>query len=136
MKNIIPIIIIIALTTSLFSSCIFDSSSDNIVGDYETIWIDIPQTRSISKGEEVVPEYVSAIGHNSRYIIAKQHPVTVGNIYNVSNDTTNYYIIEITSETFQDKPVYGPLNKHAFDSLREKFKIVDIQFDMLYPAYD
>jgi hypothetical protein len=48
-------------------------------------------------------------------------------------DTTNYYIIEITSNTFQDKPVYGPLDKRSFDSLRRKLNIGDIQFDMLYP---
>jgi Protein of unknown function (DUF3997) len=117
----------------LLSGCLFDSSSDKIIVDYETVWIDIPNTRGISKGETIVPAYVSEIGHNIDFIIAKQHPIKNGNITKVYMDTTNYYIIEITSNTFQDKPVYGPLDKRSFDSLRRKLNIGDIQFDMLYP---
>jgi len=117
------------------SGCIFDSGSDKIIGDYETIWIDIPQTRGISKGETIVPGYVSEIGHNSKYIIAKQHPIKDGNITMVHTDTTNYYIIEVSSNTFQDKPVYGPLNRQSFDSVRQKLNIVNIKFDMLYSEY-
>ena len=61
-----------SLLMFLLSGCLFDSDSDKIVGDYETIWIDIPQTRGISKGETIVPGYVSEIGHNANFIIAKQ----------------------------------------------------------------
>ena len=136
MEGMIQKLICIFFVTILLSSCLFDSSSDTIVGDYETIWIDIPQTRGISKGERIVPEYVSAIGHNSRYIIAKQHPVKIGNTYTVSTDTTNYYVVELTSNSFQDKPVYGPLNKSSFDSIRLKLKITDIKFDMFYPEFN
>ena len=117
------------------SSCLFDSDSDKIIYDYETIWIDIPQTRSISKGEEIVPAYVSEIGYNLKYIIAKQHPIKTGNIYTVYPDTTNYFIIELTGNTFQDKPVYGPLSKVSFDSLRKRLNITDIKFKMHYPEF-
>ena len=123
------------LIAFLFSGCLFDSSSDTITGDYETVWIDIPQTRSINKGEEIVPAYVSEIGHNSRYIIAKQHPIKQGNIVTVQTDTINYYIVEVTNNSFQDKPVYGPLNQKEFDSIRLKLNIADIKFDMHYPEY-
>lgn len=123
------------LIAPLLSGCLFDSSSDTIIGDYETIWIDIPQTRSINKGERVVPAYVSEIGHNDRYIIAKQHPIRDGSLVTVHTDTTNYYIIEVSTNSFQDKPVYGPLNKVSFDSLRRKLNITDIKFDMHYPEY-
>ena|SRR5688572_1325644 len=122
--------------TFLLSGCFFDSDSDVIIGDYKTSWIDIPQTRSINKGGEVVPAYVSEIGHNSKYIIAKQHPTKQGNIVSVIVDTINYYIIEISSNSFQDKPVYGPLNKLSFDSLRGKLNIVNIEFDMHYPEFN
>jgi hypothetical protein len=125
-----------ALFLSVFlSSCLFDSDSDKIVGDYETIWIDIPQTRSINKGEKIVPAYVSEIGSNLNFIIAKQHPIKQGNIVTVYTDTINYYIITISNNSFQDKPVYGPLNRKAFDSLRQKLKIENIEFDMFYPEY-
>lgn len=126
----------ITIFSSIFlSSCLFDSDSDKIIGDYETVWIDIPQTRSISKVEEIVPAYVSEIGHNSNFIIAKQQPIKQGNIVTVHIDTTNYYIITVSTNSFQDKPVYGPLSKNSFDSLRKELKIENIKFDMFYPEY-
>lgn len=126
----------ISIFSSIFlSSCLFDSDSDKIIGDYETVWIDIPQTRSIYKGEEIIPAYVSEIGHNSNFIIAKQQPIKQGTIVTVNTDTTNYYIITVSNNSFQDKPVYGPLSKTSFDSLRKELKIEDIKFDMFYPEY-
>ena len=116
------------------SSCLFDSGSDDIVGEYKTTWIDLPETRNINKGEQVVPEYVSEICHNSRFIIAKQHPIKYETRVIVNTDTVNYYIIEISDNSFQDKPVYGPLDKNKFDSLRRKLKISHIRFDMHYPV--
>lgn len=119
----------------LLSSCLFDSDSDTITGKYVTGWIDIPQTRNISKGEEIIPAYVSEIGYNSKYIIAKQHPISSGSIIRVNTDITNYYIIQISSNSYQDKPVYGPLNVAAFDSLRKVLNITDIKFKMRYPEH-
>ena len=117
----------ITIFSSIFlSSCLFDSDSDKIIDDYETVWIDIPQTRSISKGEEIVPAYVSEIGHNSNFIIAKQQPIKQGNIVTVHIDTTNYYIITVSTNSFQDKPVYGPLSKNSFDSLRKELLLSEI----------
>ena len=128
--------LLIIISSSIFvSSCLFDSDSDKIIGDYETVWIDIPQTRSISKGEEIIPAYVSEIEHNSNFIIAKQQPIKQGNIVTVHTDTTNYYIITVSNNSFQDKPVYGPLTKKSFDSLRQELKIENIKFDMFYPEY-
>lgn len=126
---------ITAFLSIFLSSCLFDSDSDKIIGDYETIWIDIPQTRSINKGEQIVPAYVSEIGHNSNFIIAKQHPIKEGNIVVVHTDATNYYIIAVSANSFQDKPVYGPLSKKSFDSLKQELKIENIKFDMFYPEY-
>ena len=117
------------------SSCLFDSDSDKIIGDYETVWIDIPQTRSINKGEKIIPAYVSEIGHNSNFIIAKQQPIKQGNIVTIHTDTANYYIITVSNNSFQDMPVYGPLSKKSFDSLRQELKIENIKFDMFYPEY-
>ena len=128
--------LLITIFSSIFlSSCLFDSDSDKIIADYETVWIDIPQTRSINKGEEIIPAYVSEIGHNSNFIIAKQQPIQQGNIVTVHTDTTNYYIITVSNNSFQDKPIYGPLSKKSFDSLRQELKIENIKFDMFYPEY-
>ena len=126
---------IVAFLSIFLSSCLFDSDSDKIIGDYETIWIDIPQTRSINKGESIVPAYVSEIGYNSDFIIAKQHPIKEGNIVGIHADTSNYFIITVSANSFQDKPVYGPLSKKSFDSLKKELKIEDIEFDMFYPEY-
>ncbi len=127
---------LITVVLSIFlSGCLFDSDSDTIVGNYETTWIDIPQTRSINKGKELVPAYVSSIVHNSNFIIAKQQPIKQGTIVTVHTDTTNYYIITVSNNSYQDKPVYGPLNKKSFDSLRQVLRIEDLQFDMFYPEY-
>ncbi|MGB4775764.1 MAG: DUF3997 domain-containing protein [Daejeonella sp.] len=126
---------ILSFLSIFLSSCFFDSDSDKIIGDYETGWIDIPQTRSINKGEQIIPAYVSEIGHNSNFIIAKQQPIKKGNIVTVHTDTINYYIITVSDNSFQDKPVYGPLNKKSFDSLRKELKIENIKFDVSYPEY-
>lgn len=128
--------LLFTIFSSIFlSGCLFDSDSDKIIGDYETAWIDIPQTRSIYKGEKIIPAYVSEIGHNSDFIIAKQQPIKQGNIITVYSDTTNYYVITVSNNSFQDKPVYGPLSKKSFDSLRQELKIENIKFDMFYPEY-
>ena len=128
-------LIITAFLSVFLSSCLFDSDSDKIIGDYETIWIDIPQTRSINKGEQIVPAYVSEIGHNADFIIAKQHPIKEGNIVEVHTDTSNYFIITVSANSFQDKPVYGPLSRKSFDSLKHELKIENIEFNMFYPEY-
>ena len=117
---------------SFFGGCLYDSDSNKIIGDYETSWINIPKTRGINKGETLLLPYVSEIGHNSDYIIAKQHPIKQGNKVSVYFDITNYYIIQVTSNSFQDKPVYGPLNKMSFDSLRNRLQITNIKFDISY----
>ncbi len=67
MKHLITLLSFIFLLT-----CLFDSESDKIIGDYESVWIDIPKTRRINKGEEILPAHVSEIEHHSSSIIAKQ----------------------------------------------------------------
>lgn len=113
---------------------LFDSGSDTVVDDYEVIWIDVHESRSLNKGEELVPEYVFAVGHNKRFIYAKQHPLLRNSPDKIDTTVTNYYIIERTKNGFQDKPKYGPLTKKSFDSLCLKFGIKSLDFDMNYPT--
>jgi len=63
MKLKLVVIVIVALV--FLSGCLFDGDSDTIIADYETAWIDTPEKRKIYKGEQIVPAYVSEIGHNS-----------------------------------------------------------------------
>ena len=50
--------LLLSFMVSFLSSCLLDGASDTITGDYETIWIDIPQKRSINKGERIISAFV------------------------------------------------------------------------------
>jgi hypothetical protein len=126
----------IIVSSLLLSSCfdLFDSGSDNVVDDYDVIWIDLHENRYLCKREELVPAYVFAVGHNDNFIFAKQHPLIPKSEEIIDNAVTNYYLIERTENEFQDKPTYGPLSKTEFVSLCKKLKIDDVEFDMQYPT--
>lgn len=124
----------IIFSSLLLSSCfgLFDSGTDNVVDDYDVIWIDLHENRSLCKREELVPAYVFAVGHNDKFIFAKQHPLIPKSEEIIDNAVTNYYLIERTENEFQDKPIYGPLTKNKFISLCKKLKITDVEFDLQY----
>jgi len=139
-KTIIILLLILSTLTGCFG--LFDSRSERITEDYILIWIDFQESQCIIKewdssgsGETIIPEYVFAVGHNDDYIIAKQHP-TAGfeGRYKINDEITNYYIIDIKSNTRKtDLNVIGPLTKAEFDTLRTELKISTLDFDMTYP---
>ena len=100
----------------LFSGCsIFDGDTDQVVEDYEVSWVDLLETRSLQKGEQIVPPYVFAVGHDSGFIFAKRHElVLINGEKHVDESVVYYYIVERTKRSFQDKPVYGPLSEAIF----------------------
>jgi hypothetical protein len=119
--------------------CLFDSSSDRIIGKYEVLSIDLPQNRMLAKEDDlhssssstIIEPYVFGIGHNEHYIIVKQHPTTgFEGGYKISADTTNYYIIDILNKK---EIIFGPLTLRQFDSLRTRLKIEGLLFDKTYP---
>ncbi|WP_431157850.1 DUF3997 domain-containing protein [Winogradskyella poriferorum] len=120
----------------LFQSCvIFDNDSDPIIGNYEVSWIDSPRTRAICEkysatGSTVlVPQYVFAIGYNSEFIIAKQHPTSdFKEGYKIDVSVTNYFIIDIRNGTH----VIGPLNKKSFFEQKSKLDIDELKFTRVY----
>lgn len=116
------------------NSCgIFDSGSDTIVDDYDVTWIDLHEQRALYKGEQLVPPYVFAAGHNEKFIFAKQHPL-VENDDIIDLKITNYFIIERSSEVFQDKKIYGPLTQNEFFNLCKHLEIENPEFDLTYPT--
>ena len=131
-KNLILILGILNL-----NSCfIFDSDSDIIIGKYEVLWIDSPNTRAVcekysSTGSTVlIPEYVFAVGHNSEFIIAKQHPTNgFENGNEIDKSKTNYYIVDIRNKS----KVFGPLTKSDFNNKVSELNIEEIEFDQNYP---
>lgn len=133
LKAVFGISLIVSIA---ISGCAWFDRSDHkqIIGDYEVGWNDLVQNRSISKSIKncsgcynvLVDGYVYAVGHNDRFIVAKQH---------TGNDTAAYFhIIDIKrNEKFGGKNgVYASLNKIAFDSLRQRLSITNIPFDLNY----
>lgn len=118
----------------LFSSCSFDSRTDRVVDDYEVAWIDVHEERALYKGEEIVPPYVFAVGHDSKYIFVKQHPLSSETTEKIDGSVVNYYIIERTKTMYQDKPKYGPLTKEKFEKKCIELGILNVAFDLEYPA--
>lgn len=116
----------------LFPACLFDSGSDTIVDNYEVNWIDVHESRRLSKVEGIVLPYVFAAGHDDRFVFAKQHPLLYNTSEKIDKSIVNFYIVERTNSTFQDKPVYGPLTKEMFDSLCKKLAIINPDFDHTY----
>ena len=133
MLNFVKKTIVIAFLFSIVG-CLFDSGTDTVVDDYKVTWIDVIESRDLNKKEELVPAYVFAVGYDSRFIFAKQHPLRPNSKEKIDTTVTNYYIIERTKNEFQDKPKYGPLAKTGFDSLCSKLGVVKIKFDMVYPT--
>jgi len=110
------------------------SAHERIIGDYEVGWNDLIRNRNISKPDPrcsgcyqvLVDGYVYAVGHNERFIRAKQHygPDTI----------TQYFIIDIAeNQTQGGDGIYGPLSAATFTSLSNKLRIADLPFDQLYP---
>ena len=139
MTTTIKNILLLFLTISFLTGCLFDSSSDRITGKYIVLWIDLPQNQMIGKEDKLhssssstlIEPYIFAVGHNEHYIIAKQHPTSgFEGGYKIHTDTTNYYIIDIYKE--KDK-IFGPLTLKRFDSLKTEFKIDKLQFNKTYP---
>ena len=128
--------IILLLTVFLFSSCfgLFDSGTYKVVDDYEVTWIDLIKERALYKQEKLVSAYVFAVGHDTKYIYAKQHPLVIISNEKIDTTITNYYLIERTKNKFQDKPKYGPLTKQSFDSLCARLGIKDVKFDKTFPT--
>jgi hypothetical protein len=123
--------------TFLLSACLGMSgyNFETIYGVYNIGWIDEKSNQRICKslkagehgGETLIKPYVFAVGHNTRFIIAKQHPINNGVL---ETGITNYYIIDMSLDPYAgQKGIYGPLSHSSFDSMRQDMKIIDIQFD-------
>lgn len=139
MTILIKNILLLLWAFFVLTGCLFDSSSDRIIGKYKALWIDLPQNQMLVKEDNLhssssstlIESYIFAIGHNKHYIIAKQHPTNgFEGGYTIHTDTTNYYIINI--DNGKDK-IFGPLSLKQFDSLKTKLNIESLQFNKTYP---
>jgi len=136
-------IIIILVGLTLSSCYLFDSGSDKIIGNYKVLWIDIFSNQIICEADkenstscsQLIGEYVFAVGHNSNFIVAKQHPTNgFKNGYEVDTSVTNYFVIDINGKiTKSGDKVIGPLSKKEFDKTVSELNIETIKFDQSYP---
>ncbi|MEK8179910.1 DUF3997 domain-containing protein [Flavobacterium buctense] len=128
--------------TNLFLTIIFaflnyscawfeESEHQKIIGDYEVGWNDLESNRSIHKlikncdgcSEVIIENYVYAVGHNEKYIIAKQ-------IQNF-NGETRYFIIDIKKNKISSqKGIFGPLSETEFEKTRKELQIESLKFDL------
>jgi len=109
----------------------------DVIANYYLIATDVPENMVLSyyasdsgdNYEEIVPSTVYEIGHNSKYIIAKQHPRTFPNPPDTA--ITNYYIVPIrtNSATSMKKTVIGPLTLEEFNV---KCKELNIQAEIKF----
>ena len=109
------------------------SEHDLIIGNYYVGWIDMVSNRAIvyqydsNSYKGIVPSYVYAVGNNSDFIIAKQHP------YSNDLSVTKYFIVDLNKELRRDKDaVIGPMNEKEFDKKSIELKISEFEFDKAY----
>lgn len=136
-KKLFYLILLFVFIISCFG--LFDSGENQIVGNFYTVWIDEYSNRTIGiKNSEtssitVISEYVFSVGHNSNYIIAKQHPKPERFSSAVNTNITNYYIVDIkNSDEFVQK-IYGPFDENKFNGKLKELKADDIEFNLNYP---
>lgn len=112
------------------------SESELIIGNYFVEWNDLVANRAIVEKTEkdspyssgIISNYVFAVGNNSDFIIAKQHP------YLNDLTVTKYFIIDIKKrESKKNSSVIGPLEKEEFDKKRIELNISELKFDQNYP---
>jgi hypothetical protein len=132
-----------ALMAVTLSGCLFDSGSKRIVGRYIVLWIDEPENQTLSlqsatsasSSSVIILPYVFAVGHNDRFIIAKQHPTNgFAGGYKMDTGITLYYIIDTKTKTrYEDYTLYGPLTLTKFKGLCVRFNLQQVSFDVQYP---
>ena len=111
-----------------------DNDSDRIVDDYEVGWIDLEESRSLYRGEQIVSAYVYAVGYDSKYLFVKQHPTFSDSLVKIDQRSTNYFIVERKIDRYLKSPVYGPLTRIQFDSACIVLRINNPKFTHTYPV--
>ncbi|GAB1855408.1 hypothetical protein MHTCC0001_02420 [Flavobacteriaceae bacterium MHTCC 0001] len=129
----------------LLNSCffLFDSGGEKIIGNYKILWVDLLEQQVVCESLDqtssscsvLVKEYVFAVGHNSDFIIAKQHPTNgFDNGHVIDTTITNFYIIDINRKLIKKgNKVFGPLTESQFNDKVTELDIEKIKFDQVYP---
>jgi hypothetical protein len=127
-------IILLLILLLTIGGCTWLDKSEHlrIIGDYEVGWNDLESNRGIVKPNKgcsgcydvIIESYVYSVGHNDRFIFAKQHP-------NSDTTTTKYFLIDIDKNRRDAKKgIYGPLDEEEFEKMLTLLGIADIKFDL------
>ncbi|AEH02739.1 MULTISPECIES: DUF3997 domain-containing protein [Flavobacteriaceae] len=109
--------------------------SELIIGNYFVEWNDLVANRALVEKTEkdspyssgIISNYVFAVGNNSDFIIAKQHP------YLNDLTITKYFIIDLKKrEKTNEDGIYGPMDKQQFDKKSKGLNISELDFDQVY----
>jgi hypothetical protein len=79
-------------------------------------------------GRILIPETVYAVGWNSDFIIAKQHPHDPPDGTGPNKSQTNFYILRVV-----DGKLFGPLSEEKFNLERSSQNLPDdLQFSLVF----
>ena len=125
--------ILIILGIFILNSCWNNpGESELITGNYYVEWNDLVANRAITEKTDkdspyssgIISNYVYAVGHNSNFIIVKQHP------YLNDLTVTKYFIIDLDKrEKTNEDGIYGPMDKQQFDKKSKDLNISELEFD-------
>lgn len=124
------------ISISLLLSCFGNEfEREKIIGNYyltttdkyqKDIYIDFKLETGDFVG--VLRSKIFSVGHNEKYIVAKQHPFLYPT--ELDKEITNYYIIPVHyyKTLWPEKGIIGPLTLKEFEQRTKQLKI-NIKFD-------
>jgi hypothetical protein len=117
----------------LLSGCGF-FHDERLVGPYRLLAVDNSEEMAICEGASsggcgwVVPPTVFAVGWNTSFIIAKQHPLKP-RASKSDKSTTTFWIIRVA-----DRTVIGPLSEPEFELTRIRLGVpIELEFRKQFP---
>ena len=117
----------------LLSGCGF-FHDERLVGPYRLLAVDVAEEMAICEGASsggcgwVVPPTVFAVGWDTSFIIAKQHPFALPRA-KPDKSTTTFWIIRVA-----DRTVVGPLSEPDFELTRIKLGVpIGLEFKKQFP---
>ena len=105
------------LVVFILGACGFNHD-EQLVGPYRLVAADTSEQMAVCEGTGsavhcVIPATVFAVGWNSSFIIAKQHPFDLPQATQPDKSITSFWIIRVP-----DRVVIGPLTKGEFEARR------------------
>lgn len=130
----------IILFIPLVSGCWWTIHDEDLRGGYILTAMDTREEMEIShwdsalkEAHRVISATVFAVGQDSNFIIAKQHPSIFPNYKNIDKTTVNYYIIPLKNKISEsaEKNFFGPLTLEQFEQKKRELNI-NVEFTIVF----